>query len=162
MKTAFQKKKEAKQQAALELHKTKARLGLGPTQPLRGATPSALAATTSKRKVTPPANLRPHPGFGTGQRPHACSQVEARSRGDGGNREGDSQEGGSDCPGLQQWRSAIPAGWKRQLSRLSDDLAACARASKTSAFSGAVSTPSCCRCRSLVTIPSTKFAKSSV
>src|SRR6202040_796152 len=85
MKTAFQKKKEAKQQAALELHKTKARLGLGPTQPLRGATPSPLAATTSKRKVTPPANLRPHPGFGTGQRPHACSQVEARSRGDGGN-----------------------------------------------------------------------------
>ena len=85
MKTAFQKKKEAKQQAALESHKTKARLGLGPTQPLRGATPSPLAATTSKRKVTPPANLRPHPGFGTGQRPHACSQVEARSRGDGGN-----------------------------------------------------------------------------
>jgi Putative transposase of IS4/5 family (DUF4096) len=85
MKTAFQKKKEAKQQAALESHKTKARLGLGPTQPLRGATPSPLAATTSKRKVTPPANLRPHPGFGTGQRPHACSQVEARGRGDGGN-----------------------------------------------------------------------------
>jgi len=102
------------------LHKTKARLGLGPTQPLRGATPSALAATTSKRKVTPPANLRPHPGFGTGGRPHHCSQVEARSRGDGGNREGDSQEGGSDCPGVQQGRSAIPAEWKRQLSRLSD------------------------------------------
>ena len=59
MKTEFQKKKEAKQQAALELHKTKVRLGLGPTQPLRGATPSPLAATTWKRKVTlPPASDR--------------------------------------------------------------------------------------------------------
>ena len=62
MKTEFQKKKEAKQQAALELHKTKARLGLGPTQPLRGFTPSPLAATTWKRKVTLPSTSDRIPG----------------------------------------------------------------------------------------------------
>ena len=62
MKTEFQKKKEAKQQAALELHKTKARLGLGPTQPLRGVTPSPLAATTWKRKVTLPPTSDRIPG----------------------------------------------------------------------------------------------------
>ena len=62
MKTEFQKKKEAKQQAALELHKTKARLGIGPTQALRGATPSPLAATTWKRKVTLPTTSDHIPG----------------------------------------------------------------------------------------------------
>ena len=62
MKTEFQKKKEAKQQAALELHKTKARLGLGRTQPLRGVTPSPLAATTWKRKVALPPTSDRIPG----------------------------------------------------------------------------------------------------
>ena len=62
MKNEFQKKKEAKQQAALELRKTKARLGLGPTQPLRGVTPSPLAATTWKRKVTLPPTSDRIPG----------------------------------------------------------------------------------------------------
>jgi hypothetical protein len=62
MKTEFQKKKEAKQQAALELHKTKVRLGLGPTQPLQGATPSPLAAATWKRKVTLPPTSDRIPG----------------------------------------------------------------------------------------------------
>jgi|ERR1700704_612195 hypothetical protein len=62
MRTEFQKKKEAKQQAARELHKTRARLGLGPTQALRGATPSPLAATPWKRRVTLPPTSDRIPG----------------------------------------------------------------------------------------------------
>ena len=62
MKTEFQKKKEAKQQAARELHKTRVRLGLGPPQALRGATPSPLAATPWKRRVTLPPTSDRIPG----------------------------------------------------------------------------------------------------
>ena len=51
MKTEFQKKKEAKQQAALELHKTKARLGLGRTQPLRGAEETQATVKEIRRKA---------------------------------------------------------------------------------------------------------------
>jgi hypothetical protein len=62
MKTEFQKRTEAKQQAARELHKIKARLGLGPPQALRGATPSPLATTPWKRKVTLPRTSDRIPG----------------------------------------------------------------------------------------------------
>jgi hypothetical protein len=62
MKTEFQQKKEAKQQAARELHKTKAMLRVGPIQALRGATPSPLAATTWKRRVTLPPTSDRIPG----------------------------------------------------------------------------------------------------
>jgi hypothetical protein len=65
MKTEFQKKKEAKQQAALELHKTKARLGLGPTQPLRGSHTKSVGSHDMEKKGDAPSDLRPHPGFGT-------------------------------------------------------------------------------------------------
>jgi len=59
MKTAFQKKKEAKQQAALELHKTKARLGLGPTQPLQ---PHQVRWQPRHRKETLPPTSDRIPG----------------------------------------------------------------------------------------------------
>jgi hypothetical protein len=79
-----------------------------------------------EKKGDAPADLRSHPRFGTDERPHACSQVEARSRGERGYPEGDPQEGDSNCASVQQGRSAIPAGWKRPPSRLSDDQAALA------------------------------------
>ena len=53
MKTEAQKKREAKERAAQALRKTKAKLGLGPPRPLRGATPSPLAAKPWGREPKP-------------------------------------------------------------------------------------------------------------
>jgi hypothetical protein len=121
MKTEFQKRTEAKQQAARELHKST----IGPWSPsgLAGSYAKSVGNHAMEKKSDAPADLRPNPGFAPGERPHACPQVEVRSRGDGGHREGDSQEGDSNCASVQQGRSAIPAGWKRPPTRLSDDQA---------------------------------------
>jgi hypothetical protein len=53
VKTEAQRKKEAKEQAARELQRTKKKLGLGEPGPLRGATPSPLAASTRGRRAKP-------------------------------------------------------------------------------------------------------------
>jgi hypothetical protein len=54
VKTEAQKKKEASERAARALQKTKAKLGVGPVRPLRGATASPLAAKSWQRKPNPP------------------------------------------------------------------------------------------------------------
>jgi hypothetical protein len=53
MKTEAHKKKEAKERAALELHRTKKKLGLGDPGPLKGAIPSPLAASSRERRAKP-------------------------------------------------------------------------------------------------------------
>jgi hypothetical protein len=53
VKTEAQRKKEAKERAARDLQRTKKRLGLGDPGPLKGATPSPLAASTMERRAKP-------------------------------------------------------------------------------------------------------------
>jgi hypothetical protein len=53
MKTEALKKKEAKERAAQELHRTKKKLGLGDPGPLKGAIPSPLAASSRERRAKP-------------------------------------------------------------------------------------------------------------
>jgi hypothetical protein len=62
MKTEFQKKKEAKEKAVKALQRTKARFGVKPAQPLRGATQSPLASETWKRKANPAPTSNRIPG----------------------------------------------------------------------------------------------------
>jgi hypothetical protein len=59
MKTEYQRKEEAKEKAARELQRTKARLGLGPPGPLKGAIASPLAASPkTRRSKLPPTSDR--------------------------------------------------------------------------------------------------------
>ena len=67
MKTEYQKKKEAKRRAELELRKTKARLGVQPPDVLRGTIPSPLVARTLERKVKLPPTSDRIPGAAPAQ-----------------------------------------------------------------------------------------------
>ena len=53
LKSEAQRKREAKERAARTLEKTKQRLGIGPAQPLKGATPSPLVSKGWERKPRP-------------------------------------------------------------------------------------------------------------
>lgn len=62
MESEFQRKREARRRAELELGKTKVRLGVRPPQGLRGSIASPLVARTLERKVTLPQTSDRVPG----------------------------------------------------------------------------------------------------